>query len=367
MISRLCLKNFKCFEVLNIEMSFLNVLTGINSTGKSTAIQALLLLRQAYEMGAISEGIYLNGDLTNIGIGQDLLCKSSTSDTIEISLGMGGYKLNWSYEYSSKGNYLKILDTSMSQTGTCGVNLFSPTFAYVSAERMGPQRIYGKSLHQVQEKNQIGYRGEFFADYLAERGLSDKVENTHVFFNGYNSKLQYQMGAWLSVISPGITGVETIPFPEAGIVQVGYNTVVGRTAVTHSPLNVGFGLSYTAPVILALLKAKKGDLVVLENPEAHLHPKGQRVLGGLIAKAAMGGVQIIVETHSDHLLNGIRLAVRKKDLDQSYVRINYFFTEERDKNLIHTKTSPAVLEDGSLSDWPEGFFDEWDKAIMELF
>jgi predicted ATPase len=348
-------------------MSQLNVLSGVNSMGKSTAIQALLLLRQAYEMGVVCEGIHLNGEIVNIGIGQDLLYKGSAKDKIEISLGMGGYLLQWAYEYSRTGDFLHTSDTSVSTENLTNINLFSPTFAYVSAERLGPQRIYGKSHHQVYEKNQIGYKGEFFADYLAERGKTDKVENHNVLCDGHDDLLIYQMGAWLSVISHGIVGLDTAPYPEAGLVQVGYKTNINRTSETHTPLNVGFGLSYTAPVILALLKAKAGDLVILENPEAHLHPKGQRKIGELIAKAAAGGVQILVETHSDHLLNGIRLAVRRKDLEREYVRLNYFYTEKMNKELVHTKASPTILEDGSLSDWPEGFFDEWDKAIMELF
>jgi predicted ATPase len=136
---------------------------------------------------------------------------------------------------------------------------------------------------------------------------------------------------------------------------------------SYSPLNVGFGLSYTAPIILALLTAKRGDMVILENPEAHLHPMGQRKMGELMAKAAMDGIQVVVETHSDHLLNGIRLAVKKGELDKDIVRLNYFFAEKTDGQYKHTKSSPEILEDGRLSSWPKGFFDEWDNALMELF
>lgn len=137
-------------------------------------------------------------------------------------------------------------------------------------------------------------------------------------------------------------------------------------------MNVGFGISYVAPVIVSLLKAKSGDLVIIENPEAHLHPRGQRKMGELIAKAASGGAQIILETHSDHILNGIRLSVKNRTISTNDVRLNYFF-QRLDSNLIlgerviHEKCSPVILDDGSLSDWPDGFFDEWDKALDELF
>ena len=73
MINNLTIRNFKCFENLNIELSNLNVFAGINSMGKSSVIQAILLLRQAYEMGTLTKGLHLNGELTQIGTGHDSL------------------------------------------------------------------------------------------------------------------------------------------------------------------------------------------------------------------------------------------------------------------------------------------------------
>ena len=92
----------------------------------------------------------------------------------------------------------------------------------------------------------------------------------------------------------------------------------------------------------------------------------------LIARAAAGGVQIIIETHSDHILNGIRLSVKQGVIPRDEIRLNYFYqTVETDfalgERVIHQKCSPVIMEDGSLSDWPDGFFDEWDKALDELF
>ena len=133
-------------------------------------------------------------------------------------------------------------------------------------------------------------------------------------------------------------------------------------------LNMGFGVSYSLPIVVALLSAREGDILVLENPEAHLHPRGQRKIGELVALAAANGVQIFMETHSDHVLNGIRLSVRNKKILSDKVKINYFYEYLSEEGIQkHEKTSPEIFEDGSLSNWPEGFFDEWDKAIDELF
>jgi predicted ATPase len=348
-------------------MRNLNVLSGINSTGKSTIIQALLLLRQAYEMGTINDGLRLNGDIVNVGTGKDLLCRSGSSDIIGITLAFGGVKYDWSYKYSPTGDYLHINESNVLEKHLRDINLFAPTFSYVSAERLGPQRIYNKSGHQVHERNQVGFKGEYFVDYLAERGIKDKVTNDFIIKEGFANTLISQMEAWLSLVSPGIKLNTDSTLSEAGLVQLFFVTNDGGMPSNNSPINVGFGLSYTAPVILALLKAKPGDLVILENPEAHLHPKGQRKMGELIAGVAKGGVQVIVETHSDHLLNGIRMAVKNGQISNDDVCLNYFFSETRDNKLTHSYSAPQIRDDGSLDRWPEGFFDEWDNATMELF
>lgn len=361
MINSLEVKNFKCFDEIFIEMSNLNVFAGINSMGKSTIIQALLLLRQSYEMGSMNKGLHLNGEITKIGTGYDLLYRNSEKDEIEICVKYNRKNYYWKYDYNKDSDFQKLKEGTTTDATYPNMNLFQPTFAYVSAERIGPQRFYEKSYHEVVDKNQLGYRGELFADYVAERGLKDKVENINVFHRNVSSQLLLnQTQAWLSEISPGIE-ITPKKYTEAGLVGVEY----GKDA--FNPLNVGFGLSYVAPIIVSLLKAKQGDLIILENPEAHLHPKGQRKMGELIAKACSGGVQVVLETHSDHLLNGIRLAVKQKVINRNLIRLNYFYQIIQNNKLVHTKCSPAILDDGSLSDWPEGFFDEWEKAIDELF
>ncbi len=367
MINKLKIKNFKCFEELNIELSNLNVFAGINNMGKSSVIQALLLLRQSFEMGTLSDGLHLNGDLIELGTGFDLMNRNSNEDIIEIGLSLNDKELFWNYTYSKESDYQELKETNFDSFEEVNINIFKPTFCYISADRIGPQRYYKQSYHEINQRNQVGTRGELFADYLAKRGLEDKVENSKVLYPDTSELLLYQTEQWLSVISPGIH-IHPKEYQEAGIVGIGYNVYNSE----YTPMNVGFGISYVAPIIVSLLKAKNGDLVIIENPEAHLHPKGQRKMGELIARAASGGVQIILETHSDHILNGIRLSVKNNILFGNDIRLNYFYQRaEKDLTLgekvIHEKCSPVILNDGSLSDWPDGFFDEWDKALDELF
>lgn len=366
MIERIQLKNFKCFEKLDLELSNLNVLAGINSMGKSTIIQALLLLRQTYDNNSLDKGLHLNGELVSIGTGYDVLYRNSNEDFFSISISSLNNNFNseieYQYEYNKDSDFQKLISPPISIVNYIGINLFGSSFTYISANRLGPQKIYGKSYHQVVDNKQIGTKGELFVDFLSEFGSNLKVSNKSVLHSSVNSQiLIYQVQAWLSEISPDVN-INTKSYTEAGLVGMSFSKD------GYNPINVGFGLSYVAPVVIAILKANPGDLLIIENPEAHLHPRGQRKMGELISSACSGGVQIILETHSDHLLNGIRLSVKNQKINRNLIRLNYFYAE-KDKNntIVHKKCSPAILNNGSLSAWPDGFFDEWDKAVDELF
>ena len=132
------------------------------------------------------------------------------------------------------------------------------------------------------------------------------------------------------------------------------------------PVNTGFGISYVLPVVVAILKARKGDIVVIENPESHLHPKGQSVLGRMVALAAQDGVQFIVETHSDHVINGVRVAVKNGNLSPSKVKI-FYFDRVLEKREQYSEVEEIRLDkNGELSNYPKGFLDEWSEQLMQL-
>ena len=210
-------------------------------------------------------------------------------------------------------------------------------------------------------------KGEKTALCLYEKGSDVKVYPNMKHSSETSERLELQINAWLSEISPNIK-VNVIPYLDVNLMGVRYSISNSLGEESTNALNMGFGVSYSLPIIVALLSAREGDILILENPEAHLHPRGQRKIGELVALAAANGVQIFMETHSDHVLNGIRLSVRNKKILSEKVKINYFYEYLSEEGIQkHEKTSPEILEDGSLSNWPEGFFDEWDKAIDELF
>ena len=109
-----------------------------------------------------------------------------------------------------------------------------------------------------------------------------------------------------------------------------------------------------------------GTLLIVENPEAHLHPKGQSMMGHLLALAASCGVQVLIETHSDHVLNGIRLAVHGGKIKPEEICFHFFQRIEKDSQALAQVVSPKIDRNGRIDRWPDGFFDEWDKSLDAL-
>ena len=363
MLNKIEIKNFKCFSEIGLELRGLNIFSGINSMGKSTVIQSLLLLRQAMENDALDKGIYLNGEYISIGTGRDLLYSNAENEVIEIHLSGDEGEFTGEYTYQASADYLRRVEHgSFSKS----LNLFGKGFAYISAERLGPQLSYDKSYYEVHERRRMGHHGEYAVHFLYDN-QKEKIENMFVLHPDEKAPfLLRQTERWMSEISPGIR-IDFEDYGRANKVSMRVRQVNDDecTADYYSVRNIGFGITCVLPIVLSLLTAKTGDLLIIENPEAHLHPKGQRRMGELIARAANGGVQIILETHSDHLLNGIRLSVKRNYIGQNKVQVHFFQSnpDNGKKEIIN----PVILKDGRISSWPDGFFDEWDKAIDEMF
>ena len=166
MLKNIYLENFKCFDEIHLELSKLNVLSGINSMGKSTIIQSLLLLRKAYENNSINEYLQLNGELVNLGTGYDVLNRNSNNETIKFSINYNNEFFSWEYQYEKDSSIQKVKNNpTILPDILSNINLFSDRFEYISADRIGPRRYYEVD-DSVQSINRIGYRGEYFPDYL---------------------------------------------------------------------------------------------------------------------------------------------------------------------------------------------------------
>ena len=187
--------------------------------------------------------------------------------------------------------------------------------------------------------------------------------------NGRSSTLRDQVTAWMGDISPG-TVIRVEGYGDMNLMRLAFGFERADTAGDvryFRSTNVGFGLTYTLPVLVALLSSPAGALVLLENPEAHLHPRGQYQVGELIARVASVGVQVIVETHSDHILNGIRVSVKRGLTDPDDVALHFCQRPANDSESSGIEiVSPQIDRDGRLDTWPENFFDEYSKSLRNL-
>jgi len=359
MIHQLRLRNFKRFEDLLLGIKPLTLLSGLNGMGKSSILQALLLLRQSYHRGLLeSIGLSLNGDLVRIGTARDALFENATEDRISFQLDFGdANRAVWEFDYDSDREILKLVSPNkLPEVYT--ESLFTDEFQYLQAERIGSRSSFGMSDFQVREHYQLGIMGEYTAHFLSVF-REFEIPNPNLSHHQSESlQLLRQVEAWLGEISPG-TRIYVEENLGMDLMRVEYSFGLSKK---YRSTNVGFGITYTLPVITAILAAKAGALLLLENPEAHLHPKGQAQMGQLIALAASQGVQIILETHSDHVLNGIRLAVHQGKLDPELVQLHFFQRQSATSEVI----SPKMNRKGRIDQWPDGFFDEWDNSLAEL-
>lgn len=119
--------------------------------------------------------------------------------------------------------------------------------------------------------------------------------------------------------------------------------------------DVGFGVSQVLPVLVALLVAEPGQLVYLEQPELHLHPRAQYALAEILAKTAKRGVKLVVETHSELLLLKVQTLVAEGNIESDLVKLHWF---SRDSEDGATSIQSADLdENGAFGDWPQDFGD----------
>ena len=369
MINKIKLENFKCFKNIEIELSALNLLTGLNGTGKSTITQALLLMRQSYAQRYLPERVCLNGDYVQLGTGKDVLYEhadkgnEADEDMIGIETTQEHKQILYKLKYDATADVLEAT-RPYENNDFLGIAV-SPVdgyLEYLNAERISPQTIYPKSSFHVDSMHQLGNNGQYTVHYLS------KYQDNSLAWDSCNGKEKTLKGAvqyWLNEVSPNIKfNVQDVE--NTDLSNIGYYFLDKEKSNTFRPTNIGFGVSYVLPVIVACLKATADSILIIENPESHLHPRGQRKMGELISRCAASGVQVFVETHSDHVLNGVRIATKRAQIDSSGVRIFFFHKEDTPNGAEHVVKEPKIDTNGKLDFWPDDFFDEWEKALDEI-
>ncbi|MCI0470745.1 MAG: DUF3696 domain-containing protein [Candidatus Aminicenantes bacterium] len=371
MISYIYIENFKVFTRGELNLAPLTLLTGLNGMGKTTFIQSLLLLRQSYEKKSLpDEGLLLNGDYVEIGKGKDAYCMDGVGEHIRFEIEWQGDKCGeavFDFSYATESDVQPIKSFRPSENfDPFSTSLFNKNFQYLTAERITPRTQFPISEYRVKQLHALGNKGEYTVHFIAAYQRSDVFIENLIHPAAKTRAFLAQLDSWMKEIAPGIS-INAEVHSSLNMAKLGYKFEVSRGFTDEfNPVNVGFGITYALPVVTAILSSKPGDLLIIENPESHLHPAGQAVIGKLCALAAGSGVQIILESHSDHILNSIRVAVRNEIISPELTAVYYF---ERDPNADKHKVDiikPIIDENGRIDKKPTGFFDEWTKQLDQL-
>lgn len=372
MITKIGLRGFKCFnQETRISLKPVTILYGKNGRGKSTISQSLLLLGQSMRWNNSLDRLIINDGFVNQGFFSELINKDSNdlsfeiyieSDTKEsvavcfeavdqfpeigalVSQKVNGKETFESLSGSGDGTG-SIDDSSEFSSGVTSDNALLQGLKdaiYISADRNGP--VNDEKYVYTKPGVIISPIGQNIINVIAEQGpdFSKELErNMSYILSGASLKIYYTQDK----------------------IELGLNSLDGGQ--TMRPINVGFGYSYVLPVIVAAMLAKPGSIVIIENPEAHLHSGAQsRLADFLISSAIKKEFQLILETHSDHVINGLRIASKfGKIIPTDSVILHFSHGVDTVTPEIREITCDAQ---GNLSDFPDDFMDEWTKQLLEL-
>ncbi|KWT84043.1 DUF3696 domain-containing protein [Candidatus Magnetominusculus xianensis] len=405
MITSLHIKNFKSHKDTELELSNINILTGFNGMGKSSAMQSILLLRQSHIKNLLSKGLDLTGDLCRIGTAKDAVFMLAETDGIEFEIKQKNKDVvKFIFDAGAEGSSWKELTHVSERPTRAGLllnklnlttrpgkdfttflkhkidhftdlsfntdsSIFNNSFQYISAFRIGPVMFYEKDTALVEIFNQMSRkegRCELVAHYLYYNKKEQVSDKSLTKDKDADPGLIFQVIEWLQEICPDINNIYIDEVSEDSY-KVEYSFSRGEGAAQtdkFKAMNVGFGVSYVLPIIVAALHTPKDGLLLIENPESHIHPAGQAKLMELICKSAKTGVQFIIETHSDHIINGLLVATKKEIINPDDSRVYYF-----DRNISTHATQVThlpVLPGGKIRRPPKGFFDQMDKDMTAL-
>lgn len=355
MIQSIRIRNFKALRETSVTLGKLTLLTGVNSSGKSSILQALLL---ADDAAAGSTRLQLN-DRPGLALGEalDILCRGAEERDVELSVTADGvtdtYRLGIPAE--DPALVLELLDSApVLQERRWRIG------SYLGAERLGPRDVSGVAPAGGDEVD-VGARGEYTAYALARferQPVAELLQHPSTSERNLSPTLGAQAEAWLSsMTSPVQVSARLIPGASAAALRFREPVV---TAEWTRPANVGFGLTCVLPIIVAALGSRASSLLMVENPEAHLHPRGQSEIGKFLVRLAASGVQTLVETHSDHVVNGVRIAAAGEGILSPEAVAIHFLADDG------TLSEIALSRSGGLSAWPTGFFDQAEQDLAEV-
>ena len=379
--------NLKCFSDLRLALAPLTLFTGFNSAGKSTALQSLLLLTQGLRLDSESEYLPLNGSVIRLGMPGDVLWYKAQDIRIEIAVEAITEKISWCFKamaprikalehrlnsllvekviHQIEGAELrewneKLWCSPKANSSSSELIDTLKNIVFLNSQRGKISDAYPSpdDIHIVHAD--VGCQGQY-APWWYAQATNDEIEPARRHPDESAGSLRRQIDAYLHDLFPG-TRASATKIERTPLVKLSFSD--GTTNDWRHPANIGYGLTYAFPIIVATLLANRGQVLIIESPEAHLHPRAQSRMGQMLARIAAAGVQVVVESHSDHVLNGVRLAVKQQTIPHSEVAVHFF--SGVDSNAEHGVISPSINAEGSLDTWPAGFFDQSELDLATL-
>jgi predicted ATPase len=336
MLTRMKLENFKSWQSLDIEIAPLTILFGTNSSGKSSILQSILLLIQSSEQTGLN-GLNFGGkdDYVNLGSFRDIVFEHDLEKTV--SIGFTYNNVVWDFSLQYKNDDTQITgNAEWSPHGYMGEVVFEELVHYLGPLRQYPQRSYlwsGSAPFKILPDG--------------ENTIAALIESTR-----RDSSLLNEVSKWLVELDL-VNKFRVNPLDKD---KRFYETLVNMRGVESALLDTGFGVSQILPVITMLFFVPEESVVLLEQPELHLHPRAQAHLADLILHVAEERkLQLIVESHSEHLLR--RLQRRIAEPEHEFANpdnIKMYFCDMGDNGS--TIQEVKVDEYGQIQNWPDKFF-----------
>lgn len=368
MIGNIEIQNFKLFEKVDQELKPLTLLTGLNGRGKSSFLQALLLAWSAFE----EEGRYfrLNNRFVRLGALKDIVPWQNGSYEFGIGLKIAGkdwflanrhFSLREAHGPGSEGTYISGYKMDYKQPPDAKL----PHIQYLSTYRMGDMQSFPEATEAVEIRSLsvANGDGQATAHFLQHYGREEVSVPALCRLPAVSSRLDDQVNAWLKIVSPDLD-VRVEPFGTDYQLRYIPSQSIGNPTVSANACNVGYGITYALPMITAILSSSPGDVVIVETPEAHIHPAGQAKLMNLCAMAAANGIQVILETHSDHIVNGLLRNLKRNMLKEEEVAV-LFFDKASDEEQICI-VPQKVTQKGRIRKPSPGFFDQYMNDMEAL-
>jgi AAA domain, putative AbiEii toxin, Type IV TA system/AAA ATPase domain/Protein of unknown function (DUF3696) len=376
-ITRIAVEGFKSIaKRQEIEIAPLTILAGANSSGKSSIMQPLLMLKQTLEATYDPGPLKIDGPNAIFTNAKEFLSSQNETQKLSVEVPVRGDVFGLVFEKTTATSGLDVIEQRWTRDGrptklrsnspgvVCDRCFLRPQTdddqsstleAYVKAG--GPpisllQQLIQKLIHVP------GLRG------TRER-LYPSANVGPIFTGTFD---YYHASLILHWQKQSFEGPQDLieDLQHTGLARNLVATRVSDAAIMlHVALedlprrmdniaDVGFGVSQVLPVLVALRAADPGRLVYLEEPEIHLHPRAQTKLADILAGAAKRGVRVVAETHSSLLLRAIQTLVAKGDLDPELVRLHWF---TRDAEGVTEVSSTKLDANGAFGNWPEDFGD----------